>query len=171
VGTATELTIRGKRIFPLVTGTFGGLDFVISVLGEAGDHVASSEVDEVNTALYDAVLQNKRGMGPGSLGSLTDALGKIPGTGDFVNQARELQAESDAQMGTLDRAMAADTTFGFSSSRGLGDEPDSFVMGTRADVAAGTSSGGVNIPAPGIPGLKVDPQEMLKKIYPILVFQ
>lgn len=32
VGTQTELTCRGKRIFPLTTGTFGGLDFVISVL-------------------------------------------------------------------------------------------------------------------------------------------
>jgi len=32
VGTSTEVNVRGKRIFPLVTGTFGGLDFVISVL-------------------------------------------------------------------------------------------------------------------------------------------
>ena len=31
-GNATEINVRGKRIFPLVTGTFGGLDFVISVL-------------------------------------------------------------------------------------------------------------------------------------------
>lgn len=32
VGSATEVTVRGKRIYPLTTGTFGGLDFVVSVL-------------------------------------------------------------------------------------------------------------------------------------------
>jgi hypothetical protein len=32
VGSATEVNVRGKRIYPLTTGTFGGLDFVISVL-------------------------------------------------------------------------------------------------------------------------------------------
>jgi hypothetical protein len=31
-GSATEINVRGKRIYPLTTGTFGGLDFVISVL-------------------------------------------------------------------------------------------------------------------------------------------
>ena len=32
VGSATEINVRGKRIYPLTTGTFGGLDFVVSVL-------------------------------------------------------------------------------------------------------------------------------------------
>jgi hypothetical protein len=27
------INIRGKHVFPLVTGTFGGVDFVHSVLG------------------------------------------------------------------------------------------------------------------------------------------
>jgi hypothetical protein len=31
-GTATEITVRGKRIYPITTGTFGGLDFVLSVM-------------------------------------------------------------------------------------------------------------------------------------------
>ena len=31
VGTATEVTVRGHRIFPLVTGTFGTVDFLHSV--------------------------------------------------------------------------------------------------------------------------------------------
>jgi hypothetical protein len=32
VGSGTEIHVRGKRIYPLTTGTFGGLDFVVSVL-------------------------------------------------------------------------------------------------------------------------------------------
>jgi hypothetical protein len=34
-GSMTEMMVRGKRIYPLVTGTFGGVDFLMSVLGEA----------------------------------------------------------------------------------------------------------------------------------------
>jgi hypothetical protein len=32
-GTGTMINIRGKHVYPLVTGTFGGVDFVHSVLG------------------------------------------------------------------------------------------------------------------------------------------
>ena len=34
-GTATEVILRGKTVFPIVTGTFGAVDFLMSVLGEA----------------------------------------------------------------------------------------------------------------------------------------
>jgi len=34
-GTMTEMDVRGKRVYPLVTGTFGAVDFLMSVLGEA----------------------------------------------------------------------------------------------------------------------------------------
>jgi Heterokaryon incompatibility protein Het-C len=37
-GSQTEVNIRGHYIFPLVTGTFGAVDFLHSVLGEANDH-------------------------------------------------------------------------------------------------------------------------------------
>jgi hypothetical protein len=39
VGTQTMINLHGKQVFPLVTGTFGGVDFLHSVLGEATDHV------------------------------------------------------------------------------------------------------------------------------------
>lgn len=47
VGSATEVTVRGKRIYPLTTGTFGGLDFVVSVLwviryGRAPEQILTS---------------------------------------------------------------------------------------------------------------------------------
>jgi len=35
VGASSEIDLHGKRVFPLVTGTFGGVDFLHSVLGEA----------------------------------------------------------------------------------------------------------------------------------------
>jgi hypothetical protein len=31
-GSATEITVRGKHIYPITTGTFGGLDFLLSVM-------------------------------------------------------------------------------------------------------------------------------------------
>jgi hypothetical protein len=37
-GSQTEVNIRGHYVFPLVTGTFGAVDFLHSVLGEANDH-------------------------------------------------------------------------------------------------------------------------------------
>jgi hypothetical protein len=37
-GSQTGINIRGHHIFPLVTGTFGAVDFLHSVLGEANDH-------------------------------------------------------------------------------------------------------------------------------------
>lgn len=34
-GTDTKINLRGKTVYPLVTGTFGAVDFIHSVLGEA----------------------------------------------------------------------------------------------------------------------------------------
>jgi len=35
VGTSSQIELRGKLVYPLVTGTFGVVDFCHSVLGEA----------------------------------------------------------------------------------------------------------------------------------------
>jgi len=35
VGANTRINLRGKHVYPLVTGTFGGVDFLHSVIGEA----------------------------------------------------------------------------------------------------------------------------------------
>ena len=50
-GTNTIMHLRGKQVFPLVTGTFGMVDFYLSVLGEAADHFTESEVNEMDNAL------------------------------------------------------------------------------------------------------------------------
>lgn len=49
-GASSEINIRGKHIYPLVTGTFGAVDFLHSVLGEATDHFTQTEIDEMNVS-------------------------------------------------------------------------------------------------------------------------
>lgn len=45
VGSRTEVEVQGKRIWPLITGTFGGVDFLHSVLGEFSDKAIQSELE------------------------------------------------------------------------------------------------------------------------------
>ncbi|KAK3387600.1 heterokaryon incompatibility Het-C [Podospora didyma] len=123
-GTSTEINLNGKRVYPLVTGTFGAVDFLHSVLGEATDHFTQSEVDEMNIALKNAEEASKnatnnlginaggqRGLfGPGSGGGGTDFISlvsQLPGVGDgYAAQARNLKAASAAQEQENARASA-----------------------------------------------------------------
>jgi hypothetical protein len=163
-GTATQINVRGKHIFPLVTGTFGGVDFLHSVLGEATDHLTQSELDEMNDTLGIAAGGGKKsiGGGPSSSGcdALTDILSKVPGTSGLIQEARGLQQASEAQ--------AAQNY----SSRGFGDDNSGSRAGpTQSFQAPPGSVGGP--PGPGIPGMNpnLDPQAVIAKIYPILVFR
>lgn len=113
VGTQTMINLHGKQVFPLVTGTFGGVDFLHSVLGEASDHVTQtevnhSEVEQLNSALSNAQQANQSGNrgfgGQGSnLSGLTEMLGQLPGTSNLVQEAQSLQASSDAQAAENER--------------------------------------------------------------------
>lgn len=106
-GTQAEMNIHGRRLYPIVTGTFGAVDFLHSVIGEANDHFTQSEVDEVDVALKNAEA-SKSGAGgdSGSRGifdgsgstDFISLLSKLPDVGNgFADQARNLKAESDAQ--------------------------------------------------------------------------
>jgi hypothetical protein len=157
VGVQTGINLNGTHTYPLVTGTFGGVDFFHSVLGEANDHITQTEIDEVNTALIDAVSgnnSNTRGFNgrPDACGGLIDALGKVPGTGGLIGQARSLQASSDAQA----EANARSGILNDSSTRDGFDAPPGSVGGP---------------PGPDIPGTSTDPATIIPKIYPILVFR
>lgn len=104
-GSQTEINVHGKRVFPLVTGTFGAVDFLHSVIGEATDHFTQSEVDEVDVALKNAEGSSGGGSSGqrGFLGvnmptDFISLIAKIPGDGnDFASQARGLKAMSDAK--------------------------------------------------------------------------
>ena len=150
-GSATEMNLRGHRVFPLTTGTFGVVDFLHSVLGEATDHFAQSEVEQMDTALKNAETQSKisssRGSGSGSqLSNMTSLLSQVPGTGDLARQAQNLQAQSDAQQ----RASAsAAPSMSFQGPPGSATGP----------------------PGPNIPGTSIDPMKTAAQIYPILEFR
>jgi len=58
VGSNTQLVVQGKRIWPLVTGTFGGTDFISSLLGEAGDKLSQVSVTDLNAAVTEAQMAN-----------------------------------------------------------------------------------------------------------------
>lgn len=113
-GTDSEIRIGGKKVYPLVTGTFGAVDFLHSVIGEANDHFTQSEVDEVDVALKNAEGSRSGGGGGGSSsrgflgiggsssssssGDFISLLSKLPGVGgDLASQAKSLQSSSEAQ--------------------------------------------------------------------------
>ncbi|KAL2155549.1 hypothetical protein VTH82DRAFT_291 [Thermothelomyces myriococcoides] len=106
-GSASKIPLNGKMVYPLVTGTFGAIDFLHSVIGEATDHFTQSEIEEMDIALKSAEHASKSsdsqrgffGSGSGSGGSdFISLVGKLPGVGDgFAAQARELKAASAAQ--------------------------------------------------------------------------
>ncbi|KAK1459233.1 heterokaryon incompatibility protein Het-C [Colletotrichum melonis] len=156
-GTQTEINLNGRRVYPIVTGTFGAVDFLHSVLGEATDHFTQSEVDEMNVALKNAegMSANITGGGTGSRGFLgigsskpndfISLVGQLPGIGgDLASQARDLQAQSSAQEQQ--------------NTRSGGDL-------SRGDLSRESSN--------QVPGMSTnfDPVETARKIYPILQFR
>ncbi|KAL8940444.1 MAG: hypothetical protein Q9216_002814 [Gyalolechia sp. 2 TL-2023] len=166
-GTATEINLRGRRVFPLVTGTFGAVDFLHSVLGEATDHFAQTEIDQLDITLGDAQSQSKpsggaRGGSGGSsqLSSMTSLLSQMPGAGALCQQAEQLQAQSDAQ----EQANSAHR--GPSSGPPTGPP----VIDTTFSGPPGSQGGP---PGPGIPGMSAsfDPIKTAAQIYPILEFR
>ncbi|KAL5120215.1 hypothetical protein ACEQ8H_001772 [Pleosporales sp. CAS-2024a] len=170
VGVQAGITLRGKQVYPLVTGTFGGVDFFHSVLGEATDHITSTEIDEVNTALVDAVACNNTGKrGPGgesaACSGLVDVLAKVPGTGDLIRQAQTLQASSDAQAASNARSGGYDDHDSYGTRAG---GPGGHQQAPTFDAPPGSVGGP---PGPNIPGTDTDPATIIPKIYPILVFR
>lgn len=155
-GVASEINIRGHNIYPLVTGTFGAVDFLHSVLGEANDHFTQTEVEEMDLALKGAE-QSQSGAGGqrGLFGSSQDFAGllsQVPGMGGgLADTARDLSARSAAQEYENEKAtQSVDTSF-------------SGPPGAGGPAAAG----------PGVPGMSpsFDPVKTAKQIYPILEFR
>ena len=72
VGRNTKIRIPGARgsVYPLVTGTFGGVDFLHSVTGEVSDKMIQSEIQDLENTLQ----ENSRK----DTSMLRDLLDKIP---------------------------------------------------------------------------------------------
>ncbi|KAF2758812.1 Het-C-domain-containing protein [Pseudovirgaria hyperparasitica] len=96
VGRRTQVQIRGARnqVYPIVTGTFGGVDFLHSVMGELSDKATQSEIQE----LEGTIAQSQNQQANNSL--LKDLLDKLPGGifggSDEKGKADELQANAQA---------------------------------------------------------------------------
>ena len=97
VGRRTKMRLQGARseVYPIVTGTFGGVDFLHSVMGEVSDKATQSEIQEL-----EGTIQQQAG---GDTSLLQDLLDKIPkgifGDKDEAGKAEELKMNAtNAQM-------------------------------------------------------------------------
>ena len=95
VGRRTALQVQGARhpVFPIVTGTFGGTDFLHSVMGEFSDKATQSELQELEGAIAQSENQSNPSM-------VKDILNKLPsgllGGGNQAGKADELQNNANA---------------------------------------------------------------------------
>ncbi|KAK4049100.1 hypothetical protein OIO90_005570 [Microbotryomycetes sp. JL221] len=83
---------------PLVTGTFGGADFIHSLLGEATDHISEASVSDLSKE-----MQKARSTQGGATDTLRDLLFQLPGDSGS-NLSREM---SDVE-GIGNRAASSD---------------------------------------------------------------
>ncbi|KAI0834292.1 heterokaryon incompatibility Het-C [Hypoxylon sp. FL0890] len=149
-GSSSEINLRGKRVFPIVTGTFGGVDFLHSVLGEANDHFTQSEVDQLDIALKNSEQSSgpssgTRGLGGGigSAANFISLVGQLPGIGGgMASEARDLQRISEEQERRNEQQDA------YSTTRAT----------TNPNIVPGMSE-------------SFDPVKVSKQIYPILEFR
>lgn len=94
VGRNTQIRLQGARqaVYPIVTGTFGGVDFLHSVMGEVSDKATQSELQE----LEGTIGQSQRA----DTSLLRELLDKLPpgllGDTDQQGKAEALQANAAA---------------------------------------------------------------------------
>ncbi|KAK7751168.1 hypothetical protein SLS62_006852 [Diatrype stigma] len=75
VGRDTRMRLEGAReeVYPIVTGTFGGVDFLHSVTGEVSDKLTQSELDELEGTLQNG-SKNDTSIIEGLLDKIPDGL-------------------------------------------------------------------------------------------------
>lgn len=95
VGRRTAVQVQGARqpIFPIVTGTFGGTDFLYSVMGEFSDKAAQSEMQELEGTISGSESQGNESI-------VKDLLNQLPsglfGGKDQASKVDDLQANAAA---------------------------------------------------------------------------
>jgi hypothetical protein len=88
-----------KQVYPIVTGTFGGVDFLHSVCGEISDKTTQSELQELQGAITDADRTKNKSKIKDLLSQLPDG---IFGGKDQAGKADELENNANAaSMGNL----------------------------------------------------------------------
>ncbi|KAF8680122.1 Heterokaryon incompatibility protein Het-C [Rhizoctonia solani] len=71
---------NGRMVAPLVTGTFGGSDFIHSLLGEATDHISEASVSDL-TKEFDKARSRSANQSQASA-ALRELIFQLPGGGD-----------------------------------------------------------------------------------------
>jgi hypothetical protein len=95
VGRNTRLYVEaaGKEVWPIITGTFGGVDFLHSVCGEFTDKTTQSELQELEGAITNADRSENKSKIKDLLSQLPDG---IFGGKDQAGKADELEQSSNA---------------------------------------------------------------------------
>lgn len=72
VGRNTKIRApNGKDVYPLVTGSFGGADFIHSLMGEAQDHISQTSVSDLTKEFSNArSVQEGQGAAANNLRSM-----------------------------------------------------------------------------------------------------
>ncbi|KAH7001479.1 heterokaryon incompatibility protein Het-C-domain-containing protein [Ilyonectria destructans] len=98
VGRDTQVEIEGARrpVYPIVTGTFGGVDFLHSVTGEVSDKLTQNEIDELEGTLQQGSQADTS--------MLRDLLDKIPDGifGDKHQSERVDELQSNATQAQME---------------------------------------------------------------------
>ncbi|KAF2196671.1 Het-C-domain-containing protein [Delitschia confertaspora ATCC 74209] len=95
VGRNAQFRVQGARgpVYPIVTGTFGGVDFLHSVMGEFSDKATQSEIQELEGAINDSQSKENSSM-------IKELLNKLPeglfGDKDQAGKADELESNAQA---------------------------------------------------------------------------
>ncbi|KAJ5580138.1 uncharacterized protein N7459_006123 [Penicillium hispanicum] len=96
VGRDTKIEVDGARgyVYPVVTGTFGGVDFFHSVLGEFSDKTMQSEIQSLEGVIVESENDSP------SESFLQSLLGQIPGalldtSNNPASQMDDLKAQAD----------------------------------------------------------------------------
>ncbi|EDO03301.1 hypothetical protein SS1G_05782 [Sclerotinia sclerotiorum 1980 UF-70] len=94
VGRRTQIELPGVQhpVYPIITGTFGGVDFLHSVMGEFDDKATQSEIQTLEGTMEEG--------SQGNSSLLKDLLSSVPsglfGGKDQAGKADELQANASA---------------------------------------------------------------------------
>ncbi|PPQ99587.1 hypothetical protein CVT24_005166 [Panaeolus cyanescens] len=95
VGDAVIINTPNGPAPPLVTGTFGGADFLHSLLGEAGDKLSQSSVTDLSQKMNNAQANEGSGNGP-NLDMIKALMSRLGGGGEDTSKAEQIQSESKA---------------------------------------------------------------------------
>lgn len=95
--TQVQLPENGRSVFPIITGTFGGVDFLHSVMGEFSDKATQSEIQELQGTIEQSQTSGN------NTSVLQDLLNQVPsglfGGKNQAGKADELQMNAQsAQM-------------------------------------------------------------------------